>query len=69
MVWNFLFASIPTDVCIGSPGGGIGRRAGLKILYAAMRVRVQFPSGAQVTADSRESAFLFILTILQHFTG
>ena len=32
--------------CSGSPGGGIGRRAGLKILYAVMRVRVQFPSGA-----------------------
>ena len=29
-----------------SPGGGIGRRAGLKILFAVMRVRVQFPSGA-----------------------
>lgn len=28
------------------PGGGIGRRAGLKILYAAMRVRVQVPPGA-----------------------
>ena len=28
------------------PGGGIGRRAGLKILFAARRVRVQFPSGA-----------------------
>ncbi len=29
-----------------SPGGGIGRHAGLKILFAATRVRVQFPPGA-----------------------
>jgi hypothetical protein len=26
------------------PGGGIGRRAGLKILFPATEVRVQFPS-------------------------
>ena len=55
------------------PGGGIGRRAGLKILYAVMRVRVQFPSGAlenqivtKVLAVSRETAFLFTTTVLQH---
>ena len=29
------------------PGGGTGRRAGLKILSAEMRVRVRFPSGVQ----------------------
>ena len=29
------------------PGGGIGRHAGLKILFAATRVTVQFRSGAQ----------------------
>ena len=29
-----------------SLGGGTGRRAGLKILYAAMRVRVRFPPEA-----------------------
>ena len=28
------------------PGGGTGRRAGLKILFAAMQVRVQVPPGA-----------------------
>ena len=28
------------------PGGGTGRHAGLKILFAAMRVRVQLPPGA-----------------------
>ena len=28
-------------------GGGIGRHAGLKILWAAMPVRVRFPSRAQ----------------------
>ena len=26
------------------PGGGIGRHAGLKILWPVMAVRVQFPS-------------------------
>ena len=31
----------------GSPGGGIGRHAGLKILFAATRVTVQLRSGAQ----------------------
>ena len=31
-----------------SPGGGIGRHAGLKILWAAMSVRVQVPPGALV---------------------
>ena len=49
-VWNFSFKV--------SPGGGTGRRAGLKILFAAMRVRVQFPSGARFKADLRGSAFL-----------
>ena len=29
-------------------GGGIGRRAGLKILFSVMRVRVRFPSRAQM---------------------
>jgi hypothetical protein len=29
------------------PGGGTGRRAGLKILWAEMPVRVRFPSGVQ----------------------
>ncbi len=38
-----------------SPGGGIGRRAGLKILFAVMRVRVQFPSGAQKESGERQS--------------
>ena len=33
---------------IRRPGGGIGRHAGLKILFAATRVRVQVPPGAHV---------------------
>ena len=32
----------------GGPGGGTGRRAGLKILFAERRVRVRFPSGARL---------------------
>jgi hypothetical protein len=34
-------------IFFGCPGGGIGRHAGLKILFAAMRVTVQLRSGAQ----------------------
>ena len=34
---------LETDDC---PGGEIGRHAGLKILFAAMQVRVQVPPGA-----------------------
>ena len=32
------------------PGGGIGRHAGLKILWPAMAVTVQLRSGAQLKA-------------------
>ena len=32
------------------PGGGTGRRAGLKILFPATEVRVRFPSGAHILA-------------------
>jgi hypothetical protein len=55
-----------SDEC---PGGGIGRRAGLKILFAARRVRVQFPSGAQMRAEKQSeerflrSYFLFFITL------
>jgi hypothetical protein len=38
------------------PGGGIGRHAGLKILFAATRVRVQFPPGALDLQSLREIA-------------
>ena len=41
------------------PGGGIGRRAGLKILYAVMRVRVQFPSGAHSIKPALVAGFAF----------
>ena len=33
-------------------GGGIGRHAGLKILWAAMSVRVRFPSRARILQDA-----------------
>ncbi|MFM2256066.1 MAG: hypothetical protein RLZZ47_1555, partial [Bacteroidota bacterium] len=38
-----------------SSGGGIGRRAGLKILFSVMRVRVRFPSRAQMKNNHRNS--------------
>src|SRR5665213_2128660 len=44
------------------PGGGTGRRAGLKILSAEMRVRVRFPSGVPDRKGTRSlclSGFLF----------
>ena len=49
------------------PGGEIGRRAGLKILLAAMSVRVQVPPGAHKKATSREVAF-FLVTYITHLT-
>jgi hypothetical protein len=39
------FFSVYTKVLL-SPGGGTGRHAGLKILWAVRPVRVQLPSGA-----------------------
>ena len=54
-----------------SPGGGIGRHAGLKILFAATRVRVQFPPGALDLQSLREIAmrglFLFLSEICLQF--
>ncbi len=38
-----------------SPGGGTGRRAGLKILFPATEVRVRFPSGARKSRTEKES--------------
>ena len=42
--WNFLFVRFSILLLHVHPGGGIGRRAGLKILFPATEVRVQFPS-------------------------
>ena len=44
-------------------GGEIGRHAGLKILWAAMSVRVQVPPEVQ-NPDSKESGF-FVFTIIR----
>ena len=41
-------------------GGGTGRHAGLKILFAATRVRVRFPPGA-LSLRLREGIFFAIL--------
>ena len=43
----------------GSPGGGIGRHAGLKILFAATRVTVQFRSGARFQAAQLCGFFVY----------
>ena len=55
---------------MGCPGGGIGRHAGLKILWPAMAVTVQVRSGAH---DNQErftkvslSAFKRMCTKLAH---
>ena len=42
------------------PGGGTGRHAGLKILFAATRARVRFPPGA-LSLRLREGIFFAIL--------
>ncbi len=56
-------SSIGGGIFFGSPGGGIGRHAGLKILWTAMSVTVQLRSGAQKlkAIHENESLFLFIL--------
>ena len=54
---------IPLHHC---SGGGIGRHAGLKILWAAMSVRVQFPSGAQIKATV-SVAFFVSPKLFSHF--
>ena len=43
----------------GRPGGGIGRHAGLKILWPAMAVSVQLRSGAQKKSD--QMVWLFFM--------
>ena len=45
----------------GSPGGGIGRHAGLKILFAATRVRVQFPPGAHRKKEIVNDLFFYAI--------
>ena len=42
------------------PGGGTGRRAGLKILFAERRVRVRFPPGAQRPLSFAEGFFRLV---------
>ena len=56
-VWNFFclfLRSVRIFLLSTGPGGGTGRRAGLKILFAERRVRVRFPSGAQNKSGSGE---------------
>ncbi len=43
------------------PGGGTGRRAGLKILWAVMPVSVRVRPWAQESHQSRHSAGFFII--------
>ena len=49
------------------PGGGIGRHAGLKILFAAMRVTVQLRSGAHLNQSVTKVAFMRPFLFLQIF--
>ena len=48
------------DFFSGSPGGGIGRHAGLKILFAAMRVTVQLRSGARLQPIRDDRLFYLV---------
>jgi hypothetical protein len=43
-----------------SPGGGIGRHAGLKILWTAMSVTVQLRSGALLKRFNKMSRFFYL---------
>jgi hypothetical protein len=54
-------SSFGGGIFFGCPGGGIGRHAGLKILWPAMAVTVQVRSGALFKAiHVNESLFLFV---------
>ena len=61
---GFFFEQLQRSPC---PGGGIGRHAGLKILWPVMAVRVQVPPGVlnqsekQSDSDVLISDFFFIL--------
>ena len=46
------------------PGGGIGRHAGLKILFAAMRVTVRLRSRVQPLFTQVKRGFYFLVDIL-----
>src|SRR5690606_29004911 len=55
------FAGRSSATC---PGGGIGRHAGLKILWPVMVVRVQVPPRVQKQSESEcESEEVFALTL------
>ena len=47
---------------LGCPGGGIGRHAGLKILWPAMAVWVQVPPRVRFFSIFNFSCLLFILS-------
>ena len=51
------------EIFFDCPGGGIGRHAGLKILFAATRVRVQVPPGAHKSRSNSilERFFIFYM--------
>lgn len=56
-------------MCRSSSDGGIGRHAGLKILWAVMPVRVQFPLRVLVRFDiSRISFFLIMHTLKDKYS-
>jgi hypothetical protein len=49
---------VPCSIFSPCPGGGIGRHAGLKILWPAMAVSVQVRSGAQRKPVKRPAFFV-----------
>jgi hypothetical protein len=55
-----IFFQNDSDLSGRSPGGEIGRHAGLKILFAAMQVTVQVRSGAQIKSRSLIDFFYLI---------
>lgn len=59
----YLYLCSPFDVVVQTvvrSGGGIGRHAGLKILWTEMSVRVRFPSRAR-KKQAKEPAFFVLV--------
>ena len=62
-------SNVGSDERTRRPGGGTGRRAGLKILFAERRVRVRFPSGALKIQTGTRVAITAALVPLLFFPG
>ena len=63
--FSALFYAQNSGTLLGCPGGGTGRRAGLKIQWTVMFVRVQVPPRVQkrVRVEARAKTFTFFFLL------